>query len=575
MKESTVRRFKPIEIGFHWCQAILYALLFGTGAALFAQRLLAVDMISIDTLSLVHRIAGIALIFVFGQFVIISVFSESFRALWRTLGESLTWRLRDFLWLVKLPIHILWPRITMPPVGRLNPGQKLHLLIVTAIVVGFSISGIAMILVPGALGPWIVHTILFIPTCVLLAGHLYLALINPPTRRGLSGMITGRVSAEYARDHHPLWHGHSEQAHKGSYVSRRVMVTVIFATAAAAAVVWAYGPERIKERCRQPIHQLGTDAILPGRLHATHSDIARCTGCHQMFAPVPSPACLTCHDEIMKLAADETGVHGKFTAQCHRCHTDHAGREADILGLDAAAFNHNRARFALTGEHQGLPCKKCHRRKQGQKTRFVNLRFEACSNCHWSPHARQFKKTCRQCHTSGGWKGRHLSFSHQTQADFVLDRIHIDLPCNTCHTGGKIAVYTPLPKTCDACHTDFAGYMQGTAPTVTEKPSPHADRLACIDCHLPDRRSQSPAEYARICGECHNERYQGLFYDWSKSLHRRRLQAEKILSLRRRENSHDVDKLAAKIDEAKTIGFHNLPLARRGWDKIQETYRRR
>ncbi|MGH7335039.1 MAG: hypothetical protein ACREKS_20320 [Candidatus Rokuibacteriota bacterium] len=38
-----------------------------------------------------------------------------------------------------------------------------------------------------------------------LAGHLYLALVHPPTRPALPGIVHGQVDARWAARHHPEW----------------------------------------------------------------------------------------------------------------------------------------------------------------------------------------------------------------------------------------------------------------------------------------------------------------------------------------------------------------------------------
>jgi cytochrome b subunit of formate dehydrogenase len=40
---------------------------------------------------------------------------------------------------------------------------------------------------------------------VLVAGHLYMAIVNPGTRPALRGMLTGRVDRNWARAHHAEW----------------------------------------------------------------------------------------------------------------------------------------------------------------------------------------------------------------------------------------------------------------------------------------------------------------------------------------------------------------------------------
>jgi formate dehydrogenase subunit gamma len=40
---------------------------------------------------------------------------------------------------------------------------------------------------------------------VLVAGHIYLALIHPPTRPALRGITRGSVRREWAEHHHGEW----------------------------------------------------------------------------------------------------------------------------------------------------------------------------------------------------------------------------------------------------------------------------------------------------------------------------------------------------------------------------------
>ena len=49
------------------------------------------------------------------------------------------------------------------------------------------------------------HKLATIGICVLVAGHLYMALVNPTTREALNGMLIGKVDGEWARRHYPRW----------------------------------------------------------------------------------------------------------------------------------------------------------------------------------------------------------------------------------------------------------------------------------------------------------------------------------------------------------------------------------
>ena len=731
MTQDTVRRFRRIEIAYHWCQAIPYLVLFVTGGGILLQRLLDIEVVSHRALSLVHRGAGIALIALLGQVIIVGIITGGIRELGRTAREGLRWRGSDLVWLIKAPLTVLSPRVVLPASGRFNPGQKMHMLFLFLLAPGSIASGVAMMFVTGALAPWIVHVALFAPACLFVCLHLFLSLINPPTRESLPSIFTGEVSAEYARAHHALWQGGPDDAPHAALVSRGALaLTAAVAAAVLGCAGWAYGPARLAQRTANVWEDRGADAIIPGGLCASHAgdpEARRCQACHLPFSPPPTSACLSCHPRIEEVLAQGRGYHGNLGGECRTCHADHAGKRGDIRRLDADAFNHNRARYALEGRHRELPCEACHGigdpTGAGDRTRYVGLRFDACTDCHknphptipdadcahchtekgWrgrdvlfvhnrdssfrlsgghtavecagchapetdgrpgagklrglpaqcagchnDPHGGQFEESCETCHSDNGWKGPWLAdfhgkdtshaltgkhagvdcakchalpaeeaklaearfeglpetcegchsdphkgqmqspcatchtdfgwegaqsaFSHELHADYAPDSIHAALSCAACHGSGDSVVYRPLPKTCEGCHIDVAEAIYGAAPAASAAPDPHADRVACVKCHLPEKRSQGPSEYAAACGSCHNQHYEGLYYDWMRSFGERQARAERVLEDLRDRDAPDADEVGAAILRAKAATFHNILLARKLWDRLPPPY---
>ena len=96
------------------------------------------------------------------------------------------------------------------PQGRFNAGQKLNTALTSAFTVLFLVSGLLL---------WfgerdtrfrfastvLLHDGLMYVALVLLAGHLYLAVIHPATRHALRGITVGTVDEEWAARHHPKW----------------------------------------------------------------------------------------------------------------------------------------------------------------------------------------------------------------------------------------------------------------------------------------------------------------------------------------------------------------------------------
>ncbi|MEJ2743730.1 MAG: cytochrome c3 family protein, partial [Gammaproteobacteria bacterium] len=79
---------------------------------------------------------------------------------------------------------------------------------------------------------------------------------------------------------------------------------------------------------------------MPGPLIEGHAKIeATCEECHSSFEKKElSKNCLNCHEDIAKDRKQQQGYHGispsATASPCQSCHTDHEGRDADIIGLD-------------------------------------------------------------------------------------------------------------------------------------------------------------------------------------------------------------------------------------------------
>ena len=90
--------------------------------------------------------------------------------------------------------------------GALQRRQKVNFTIVCILLAILYVTGVDTIiagtdhnLVFGG------HKLATIALCVLVAGHLYMALFNRATRPALRGMLTGEVDREWAHKHYPRW----------------------------------------------------------------------------------------------------------------------------------------------------------------------------------------------------------------------------------------------------------------------------------------------------------------------------------------------------------------------------------
>ncbi|HXU72768.1 MAG TPA: hypothetical protein VN947_25785, partial [Polyangia bacterium] len=101
----------------------------------------------------------------------------------------------------------------------------------------------------------------------------------------------------------------------------------------------------------------------PGPLTQSHANIDskdHCQDCHVGSRDVDVNKCLKCHQPIAERQRERKGVHASPKAlgkQCELCHTDHKGRNKDILGFSTFGgidrFDHNTlTSFPLEGKHQ-------------------------------------------------------------------------------------------------------------------------------------------------------------------------------------------------------------------------------
>lgn len=271
--------------------------------------------------------------------------------------------------------------------------------------------------------------------------------------------------------------------------------------------------------------------ISPGKLIKGHAKFDhQCSKCHDRFHRTRQRVlCLDCHKEIRKDINDHTGYHGRMPTirhqACKSCHTDHKGRNADIVKLDKLTFDHSFTDFKLRGQHSKVACGECH--KRGKK---YSKAPHACYSCHAndSPHTekkmgKSFKK-CGSCHNANHW--RSVKFDHD-KTRFRLTGGHRKVACSSCHVNEQ---YVKTPKTCYACHQldDVHQGSNGTNckkchttkswkklsfnhNTDTDFPlrGRHAD-VACEDCHTKDPYK---VKIKSTCISCHrhDDKHAGRF----------------------------------------------------------------
>jgi len=284
--------------------------------------------------------------------------------------------------------------------------------------------------------------------------------------------------------------------------------------------------------------------VMPGNVISGHADIeSECTSCHKVFDKSgQSGLCMQCHDKIADDVRTSAGFHGLYPdareSKCTSCHTDHRGRDADIIDFDEQSFDHGYSDFELIGAHTEVECADCH--AEDKKFREAP---GGCNDCHSDDdvHRQTLGTACADCHNSMDWKD--VTFDHDATGYALLGK-HAETACLDCH---EDATYKGAPTTCYGCHEkddahdgrsgkecdnchnprdwhdssfdherDTAFPLEGKHAQLScddcHSPEPFQDELdmECVSCHLED--DQHEGHNGAECSTCHNAE------DWAESL---------------------------------------------------------
>ncbi|MET0087696.1 MAG: cytochrome c3 family protein [Sedimenticola sp.] len=221
--------------------------------------------------------------------------------------------------------------------------------------------------------------------------------------------------------------------------------------------------------------------LMPGDVIEGHKEYEeQCNKCHTPFSKESQERlCLDCHEQVDHDIREQLGYHGKrpqaSTAKCTLCHTEHIGRNADIVKLSESTFDHNDTDYPLEGRHQRTACAQCH--LEGKKHREAE---QICFSCHREDdyHQGSLGEKCADCHSPKEW--HKSSFDHD-KTKFPLQHRHGEINCNTCHPQNR---YEKTPTLCISCHLldDSHNGRFGTD---------------CKKCHNDERWKQSPFDHDR------------------------------------------------------------------------------
>jgi formate dehydrogenase subunit gamma len=188
--EVWVARFGRTERFTHWWIVLMVVVALVTGLAIGDE--------SRSGVLLWLHIASVALIVV--GLAVAALFGDR-AALFGSARELFGFDVRDRAWLVARIRHPL-QRHRHPRWGLFNTGQKVLAWALTVSLVSVVVTGIVSWRSGGEGG---LHAPAIVVTVILLAAHVFMAVVNPSTRPALAGMVLGRVRRSWAATHHPAW----------------------------------------------------------------------------------------------------------------------------------------------------------------------------------------------------------------------------------------------------------------------------------------------------------------------------------------------------------------------------------
>lgn len=224
--------------------------------------------------------------------------------------------------------------------------------------------------------------------------------------------------------------------------------------------------------------------IMPGPVIEGHAHIEDdCKSCHARLSETrQNDLCVACHKEIGDDITRKKGYHGRFPPaqqeECSSCHTDHEGRDKDIMQLDEATFDHLMTDFPLRGAHKTVQCSDCHKKSQ-----LFREAATTCIGCHRADdhHKGQLGESCNECHRENDW--REAGFDHEATG-FPLTGAHEEVMCSSCH---RSEIFSEVGRTCVACHRsdDVHKGRNGTR---------------CADCHRTSSWEKIAFNHMRVSG---------------------------------------------------------------------------
>jgi formate dehydrogenase subunit gamma len=206
-----ILRFRKTERLVHWAIAIPFLTCFTTAVAMVALQGRIDHPVFRATLSWIHRISGLCLIVL--PFAAVFRKKGDLRIHIYNVRQAWIWTLSDVKWLAMVGAAAVSKKVALPEQGKFNAAEKLNFMVLMGTYPFYIATGLTIWLTHNAFLSWVVHLSIALMGTPLVLGHIYMATINPSSRIGLQGMITGFVDRQWARHHYRRWYQeHFEEA---------------------------------------------------------------------------------------------------------------------------------------------------------------------------------------------------------------------------------------------------------------------------------------------------------------------------------------------------------------------------
>jgi formate dehydrogenase subunit gamma len=199
-----ILRFRLSERQMHWAVAVPFMICYATAVVLLTVYNAHPQRPLRTPISWIHRASGLALFFLPLWSVIQHWHDLSVHRI--NIGEVWRWTLADVKWLFLMGPSTINKNIALPEQGKFNAAEKINFMVLTATVPVYICTGLLIWFHQFVFVAWVIHLSLAATATVLMGGHIFMATVNPDTRVGLSGMVTGLVDRHWASHHYGRWY---------------------------------------------------------------------------------------------------------------------------------------------------------------------------------------------------------------------------------------------------------------------------------------------------------------------------------------------------------------------------------